>query len=316
LAKAGADRKAAANALGDRHDVGGDAGPFMGEELAGAPDTALHFIEQQQDPMLVADLTQALEFLGRHRTHAAFALDRLDEDAGRRLADGGEERLLIAEGNLIEAVDLGAEAFDIFRLAAGGDGGKGAAMEGAVEGDDAVAFRMSLMRMVLARHLDRAFECFGARIGEEDGVGESCLGEALRQLLLARDHIDVGGVPDLLGLLGQRLDEMRMRMAEAGHGDARTEIEILLALFRIDAHALAMVEGERCTSIGRQHWRDHREAQTKMPPRMAAPRISHAYMCSLREGQSRCHCARFSTRLCETRHLSQTAAWTADSRAC
>ena len=38
--KAGAERKAAADALGDRHDVGRDARPFMGKELAGAADAA------------------------------------------------------------------------------------------------------------------------------------------------------------------------------------------------------------------------------------------------------------------------------------
>ena len=48
-------------------------------------------------------------------------------------------RLDIAERHLIEAGRLGAEAFEIFLLAAGGDRRQRAAVEGAFEGDDVEA---------------------------------------------------------------------------------------------------------------------------------------------------------------------------------
>ena len=70
-----------------------------------------------------------------------------------------------------------------------------------------------------------------------------------------------------MGLLGQRLDQMRMRMAEARHGDAGAEIEVLLALFRIEAHAFAMIEGEGGAIVGGQDRRDHRAP----PNEFAAP---------------------------------------------
>ena len=132
----------------------------MGEELAGSSDTGLHLIEDQKESVLVADLTQALEHPGRNRPHPAFTLDGLDEDAGRGLGDGAKQCLLIAEGNLVETVDLRPEAFEIFGLSAGRDRGERAAMEGALESDDAVTFGMALGRMIFARHLDRAFERF------------------------------------------------------------------------------------------------------------------------------------------------------------
>ena len=65
-------------------------------------------------------------------------------------------------------------------------------------------------------------------------------------------------MPDLLRLFGQRLDQMRMRMAEARHRDAGAEIEIGLALFGEKAHALAALEGDGRAIIGGQDRRDHR----------------------------------------------------------
>jgi hypothetical protein len=46
--------------------------------------------------------------------------------------------------DLVEALDLRAEALEILLLAAGGDGGERAAVEGALEGDDAEALGVAL----------------------------------------------------------------------------------------------------------------------------------------------------------------------------
>ena len=70
-------------------------------------------------------------------------------------------------------------------------------------------------RLVLARHLDGGLVGLGARIGEEHDVREGVLDESPGQLLALRDLVEVRGVPELAGLLGQRLDEMRMGVAEA-----------------------------------------------------------------------------------------------------
>jgi hypothetical protein len=57
-------------------------------------------------------------------------------------------------------------------------------------------------------------------------------------------------VPDLVGLLLQGADDMRMAMADGGHGDARAEIEISLASFGNQPHALASLEPQRGTRVG------------------------------------------------------------------
>ena len=67
----GADRHvAAAQALGDRHQVRADAVLLAGVQRAGAAHAAHHFVEDQQDAVAVADLAHALEIAG-HRRHRA-----------------------------------------------------------------------------------------------------------------------------------------------------------------------------------------------------------------------------------------------------
>ena len=73
-------RETAADALGDRHDVGLDAAPLMREQPAGAPDAGLHLVEDEEHAMFVAELAQAAQALRRDVADAALALHRLDQD--------------------------------------------------------------------------------------------------------------------------------------------------------------------------------------------------------------------------------------------
>jgi len=68
-------------------------------------------------------------------------------------------------------------------------------MERALERDQAIALGMPANRMVLARGLDRAFQRFGARIGEKDHVGKGLLDQTAGQPLAFRNAVKVGDVP-------------------------------------------------------------------------------------------------------------------------
>ena len=92
---------------------GVDARPLMGEQLAGAADAGLHLVEDQEQAVLVAELAQAAQALRRHGADAALALDRLDQDGAGLGRDRRLQRLVIAERDLVEALDLRAEAFEI-----------------------------------------------------------------------------------------------------------------------------------------------------------------------------------------------------------
>src|SRR5207253_9701427 len=71
------------HALGDRHDVGRDARPFVGEQLAGPSETRVDLVVEQQQAELLAHRAQRLEEFRRRLAHAAFALDRLDRKSTR-----------------------------------------------------------------------------------------------------------------------------------------------------------------------------------------------------------------------------------------
>ena len=126
------------------------------------PTPGLHFIENQQQIMPVADLAQAPQERRRYDPHPALALDRLDQDRSGLGPDRGLDRLEIGDRDLVEAIDLGAEAVEVLGLSAGGDRRERPAMERAFEGERAVALGMAADRLAPARHLDRRLVRLGA----------------------------------------------------------------------------------------------------------------------------------------------------------
>ncbi len=187
---------------------------LIGEELARPAHAALHFVEDQQQPIGVAERAQGFEEFGRGHADAAFALHRLNHDGGGLRRDRRLDGCEIAERHLIEAFERRAEALKIFRIATRRDGRHRPPVEGALERDDPVALRMAANELIAACGLDRAFHRLGAGIGEEDEIGEACRDQPRAELFGLGNFEKVGHVPQFLALLLQRLDEMRMRMAE------------------------------------------------------------------------------------------------------
>ena len=156
-----------------------------------------------------------------------------------------------------------AEPLEV-RLGAGrGQGREAAAVERAVAADHPVALGMADMRLVLARHLDRQLDRLGPRIVEEHGVGEAVGDQPLGEALLSRDLEQVRDVPEFPGLLGHRLDQMRMAMAERGDGDAAREIEKFAAVGGIKIAALAPLGGDVPPAIGRHNGCNHRHSPAR-----------------------------------------------------
>ena len=179
--EAGAEREAAADALGGRHDVGLDPVMLIGEQLAGAGVAALDLVEDEHQIVLVGERAQALDEFRAGRADAALALDRLDQEAGGVRAHRRLGRVEIVELDDGEAGQQRREAVAQLGLVGGADRAQRAAVKGVGEGDQLVLLGPAVMMMVAARGLDRAFDRLDARIGEEDGVGEGEVDQPLRE---------------------------------------------------------------------------------------------------------------------------------------
>ena len=168
-----ADGKAAAQRLGHRHDVGRRRpASHRRRTCRCGPGPVWISSKISSRPWSSHSLRRPRRKSGAIIAHAAFALHRFDQDGGGLGPDRLLHRLQIAGGKLVEARHARAEAFQIFLIAAGIDGGIGAAVKGALEGDDVEAFGMAADEVVAPRHLDGELDRLGARIGEEAGVGE------------------------------------------------------------------------------------------------------------------------------------------------
>ena len=200
--------------------------------------------------MLIRELAQRLQEGPARKPDAALALDRLDENACGFLGDGGFRRFEVAERNLVEALDLRAEAGHVFRLIARGDRRQRAAVERAFEGENAVALGIAAMAMIFPRHLDGCLHRLRAGVGEEHLVGECRAAKPFGKPFLARHAIKIRSVPELARLLGQRRNEMRMGMAQDVNGHAGGEVEIAVAGSCEEPRAFSAIEFDVEACIG------------------------------------------------------------------
>jgi hypothetical protein len=99
----------------------------------------LNLIKHQQQAVLVAKLSQRAQEGWRRDAHSAFALYRLNEYGRRSGTNCAFDCVEVAERHLVKTVDRRPEAFKIFLVTGGSDRRQCAAVEGAFEGNDAVA---------------------------------------------------------------------------------------------------------------------------------------------------------------------------------
>ena len=135
-------------------------------------------------------------------------------------------------------------------------------MKGALARDDSAALGAARLVMVAARQLDHTLHRFGARVAEEDPVREAVRGQTLRQSRRLRDIVEVGHMPQLARLLGQGGDQMGVGMAERVDRDAGGEIEIAPPVGGEQIGALAALESDIGTGVGRHQGVAHETAPT------------------------------------------------------
>jgi hypothetical protein len=242
------DRQSRAQALRQRHDVRRHAPVLAREHAPAAADAGLHFVEDQQDAVLVAQRAQARqEAIGRHHV-AALALDRFHQDRGdircrhaafEQHADVVEHRRALVVAGEQGAIGIGVrhvrhaghrrgEAL-LLRVLAGGERQRPhrASVESAEEADEARA------PGDIARQLDRRLDRLGAGLAQEAHrrLAHGC---DARQAFAEPDHLLVpvvaGDMQELFGGALHRPDDLRMRVAGAAHRDAGGEVEEAIAV--------------------------------------------------------------------------------------
>jgi len=82
----------------------------------------------------------------------------------------------------------------------------------ALESDDPKPVGITAGGVIFARHLDGAFHRLGTGIGEEHQIGERRCAEPFGQPFSLRNAVQIGHMPELFGLCGERLDQMRVGM--------------------------------------------------------------------------------------------------------
>ena len=93
--------------------------------------------------------------------------------------------------------------------------------------------------MIAARDLDRAFDGLGTGIGEEHSSAKVAAQSLAARRSCSGMRCKLDTCQSFLAWLGQRLDQMRMRVAERGDGDPAREVEIAVARRRKEKGAFS-----------------------------------------------------------------------------
>ena len=137
-------------------------------------------------------------------------------------------------------------------LTGGGQGGDGAAMEAVDQRDDRGAVLAVVVHAVLAGGLDGTLVGLGTGVAEEHLAHAGALAQLFGQLAAGGSIVQVGGVLQLVGLVGHGLGPSQVTVAQAVDADAAGEVQILLALGALGIQAVAFFQHHRVAVIGVQ----------------------------------------------------------------
>ena len=233
------ERQAVGDRLRDADQVGLDARVLDPEEPAGAAEARLHLVDDQDDPVAVADRADTFDELGRRDDEPAFALHRLEHDRGDALGpDRGRECLLERAERVLgrhaavgvrerHPVDLGRERAEArlvgVHLRGERQREQRAPVERALERDHRRAARVG------ARELDGVLDGLGAGV-EERGLDRPRDRHALAQALgelrvrLVGDDREIG-VGEPVELLVRRRDDIRVAVPDVQAADPAGEVD-------------------------------------------------------------------------------------------
>ena len=242
------DRKPAAERLGQRYDIGLDPHVLKGKEAAGAAHPGLHFVEDEQNPLAIAEVADALEVIGLRNDHPALALDRLDHHRDGLIAKRTIQRGQVVEWREPEAGHERLKALVVFLLAGCAQRRQRAAVKRTECGHD-LEPAAAVLVAPSARELDRRLVGLGAGIAEERAAVAEPVCKPLGQSRHRLGVEHVRDVSELLGLFLDRAHDAGMTMPEARHGKSAEEIQVAISIRVVQVRAVAANECERQASV-------------------------------------------------------------------
>ena len=207
--------------------------------------------------MLLADAFDGEEKVAFGEADAAFALNGLQQKGGGLGADRSGKFIRIVEFEMAKAGEERVKSFLHLGLTGGGEGAEGAAVEGALEGEDFVASVSILVGPGVTKaagKLDEAIVGLRAGVSEEDLTRklQAFLHEALCEFCLLVDLVEIRTMDQFGGLLGDGLGEGVVSMTEGAGCEARAEIEVAIALGIPEQGALASHRRDGKLGVGRE----------------------------------------------------------------
>jgi hypothetical protein len=212
-----------------------------GEECAGAAESGLNLVGEQERSVPRGDLAQLSEIaLGRNHD-PGLALDRFDEHRHRAVGHRRGDGVGIAERQQSIAAGERAEALAILLARGEADDRRRAAVEVVVENQDLRLFGgNSLDRLPpFARQLDRGLDRLGATVHRQEAIetGESADLLAQPAELVVAEGARTQG--QALRLFGERLDQAGMAMSLIDRRVGGEEVQIAVPFDVPDPDAFA-----------------------------------------------------------------------------
>ena len=249
LGEEGADGDAEAQALGEDHHIRLGAVFLVAEQAAQPPHPRLHFVQDEQDVVAVAPVTEADEVVVVGDVDAAFALDGFHHHGDGVVGGGVHHGFHIVEVHIGEAFGDGFKKLVVVGLAGGGNGVHRAPVEGVEGGDDFVG-AVFVQLAVAPRHLERPLHRLGAAVAKENPVHTGVFNQHLGDVQLGEGVELVGGLDEGGSLPGDGVHHHRRAVSQVVHRPAGHKVNVLLAVGIPHAGTLAAHDDHRPAAHG------------------------------------------------------------------
>ena len=224
---------------------------LVGKPGAGAAQSGLDLVQDQQPVIPVTDPAQGLEVTGIRYDHASFALHGFQHDGNNRAAPGLDlfQGRQVVIGNVLETGQQGSKPGAHLRFSGCAQGCHGAAVKTALHNDDKRIGNLFMARKFPA-YLYRSLIGFRPRVAEKDPLHSGNPGQARGQFLLQGNMVEIGSMDQPARLLRNHVGNPRMGMAQAADRNTAERIQVAGPLPVNQPGALACFKSHVQTLVG------------------------------------------------------------------